>query len=192
MWLLIIGLILFLGIHSARIFAEGARTQFIAQRGENAWKGIYSLVSLAGFVLLVLGYGLARQQPVVVWSPPAGMRHAAILLTWIAFILLFASYVPKNQIKAALHHPMVLGVKVWALAHLLANGTLHDMVLFGGFLIWAIACFAASRKRDRRLGATYPKGGLAGSLIVMVVGSAAWVGFALWLHVWLIGVKPFS
>ena len=192
MWLLIIGLVLFLGIHSARIFAENRRTQFIAARGDNAWKGIYSLVSLVGFVLLIYGYGIARQQPVVIWTPPAGMRHAAILLTWIAFIFLVAAYIPKNQIKAAVHHPMVLSVKVWALAHLLANGTLHDIVLFGGFLIWAVACFAASRKRDRRLGTQYPTGGLAGSLMTIAVGSAVWASFAIWLHLWLIGVKPFG
>ena len=192
MWILIIGLILFLGVHSSRIFAEKSRTRFIAHRGNNTWKGIYSLVSLVGFGLLIYGYRLASQQPLVVWSPPAGLRHAAILLTWIAFVLLFASYIPKNQIKAAVHHPMVLGVKVWALAHLLANGTLHSIVLFGGFLIWAIVCFAASRKRDRRLGTIYPKGRLAWSLITLAVGSAAWAGFALWLHLWLIGVKPFG
>ena len=135
---LVLGLVLFLGVHSVRIVADGWRTQMRARLGEGAWKGLYSVASVVGLVLVVWGYGLARQQPVVLWNPPVGMRHAASLLTLIAFVLLAAAYVPRNVFKAKLHHPMVLSVKVWALAPLLSNGNLADVVLFGAFLLWAV------------------------------------------------------
>ena len=189
---LILGLVLFLGMHSARVFAEGARTRFVAQRGANAWKGLYSVVSLVGFVLLVQGYGLARQQPVVLWVPPTGLRHAASLLTLIAFVLLAAAYVPRNAIKARLRHPMVLSVKLWAFAHLLSNGNLADVLLFGGFLLWAVLSFRAARGRDRAAGTVYPAGSAAGTVGAVVVGLAAWAVFAFWAHGALIGVRPFG
>lgn len=189
---LILGLVLFLGMHSARVFAEDARTRFVAQRGANAWKGVYSVVSLIGFVLLVQGYGLARQQPVVLWTPPVGLRHAASLLTLLAFVLLAAAYVPRNAIKARLRHPMVLSVKLWALAHLLSNGNLADVLLFGGFLLWAVLSFRAARQRDRAQGTTYPAGTVAGTAGAVVVGLGAWAAFAFWAHAALIGVRPFG
>ena len=189
---LLAGLLLFLGVHSTRVFADDWRNQTRERLGALPFKGIYSLISLAGFVLLVWGYGVARQQPVVLWNPPVAMRHVAALLTLFAFVLLAAAYVPGNQIKARLHHPMVLGVKVWALAHLLANGTLADVLLFGGFLVWAIVLFAASRRRDRREHTVYARGSAGTTAITVVVGVLAWVVFALWLHRTLIGVAPFG
>jgi uncharacterized membrane protein len=189
---LILGLVIFLGIHSVRVFAEGTRTAFIAQRGAGAWKGLYTVVSLAGFALILWGYGMARQQPTVLWTTPTWLRHVAVLLTLVSFVLLAAAYVPGNQIKAALHHPMTLGVKVWAFAHLIANNTLADLLLFGGFLAWSIAVFAAARRRDRANGVTYPPGSASRTGIALVVGIVAWVVFAFWLHAWLIGVRPFS
>ena len=187
---LILGLVLFLGVHSVRIVADGWRTQMRARMGELPWKGLYSLASILGLALIVWGYGLARQQPVVLWNPPVGMRHAASLLTLIAFVLLAAAYVPRNALKARLHHPMVLGVKVWALAHLISNGNLADVVLFGGFLLWAVLDFRAARQRDRAQGMVYAPGTAAGTGIAVVVGAAAWAGFAFWAHAWLIGVAP--
>jgi uncharacterized membrane protein len=189
---LIAGLLLFLGVHSTRIFADGWRSRTRTRTGAGSFKGIYSMLSLAGFVLLVWGYGVARQQPVVLWNPPTGMRHLAALLTLLSFVLLAAAYVPGNQIKARLHHPMVLGVKVWALAHLLANGTLADVLLFGSFLVWAIVLFAVSRRRDRREGTVYARGSVGATGITVLVGVLAWVAFALWLHRVLIGVAPFG
>jgi uncharacterized membrane protein len=188
---LILGLVLFLGVHSVRIFAEGWRTQMRARIGENGWKGIYSLLSIAGFALIVWGYGQARLQPMLLWPAMGWTRDLAALLTLISFIVLFAAYVPKNGIKARLHHPMVLAVKVWALAHLLANNTLADLFLFGGFLLWAVFSFRAARARDRAAGTRYPAGTLAGTLATVVVGTAAWAGFALWAHAAWIGVYPF-
>ena len=192
MTILVLGLLIFLGVHSVRIFADPWRSAMRARLGEGAWKGLYSLVSLAGFALLIWGYGLARQTPLVLWTPPVGMRHLAALLTAIAFILIAAAYVPRNAIKAKLHHPMVLGVKTWALAHLLANGTLADVLLFGSFLAWAVVLFAASRRRDRVNGTVYPAGAASGTAITVAVGLLAWAAFAFWLHGMLIGVRPFG
>lgn len=192
MTLLLLGLALFLGVHSTRIVAEGWRTTTIARVGEKPWKAIYSLLSIAGFVLLVIGYGAARQSPVVLFAPPVWTRHLAALLTIPAFVLLVAAYVPGNAIKRAIGHPMVAGVKVWALAHLLANGTLADLLLFGTFLAWAVLGFIAARRRDRAAGTTYPAGPGSRTAITVVVGLVAWAVFAFALHRPLIGVAPFG
>lgn len=192
MLVLILGLVLFLGTHSVRIFAEPWRSRTLARVGEARWKGVYAVVSLIGFVLLVWGYGLARQQPVLLWTPPVAMRHIAALLTLVSFVLLAAAYVPGNGFKAKLRHPMVLGVKVWALAHLLANGTLADVLLFGGFLVWAVLCFRAARGRDRAAGGATPPGRAGATAITVVVGAVAWAVFAFWAHGAWIGVRPFG
>ena len=192
MTLLILGLVIFLGAHSTRIFAESWRGAQIARLGPNGWKAAYSVVSIVGFVLLVWGYGVARQAPVPLWTPSMGLRHLGSLLTVVSFVLLAAAYVPRNAIKARLHHPMTLGVKVWALSHLLANHTLADLLLFGGFLVWAVLCFRAARARDRAAGTVYPAGTAAGTAITVAVGLGAWMVFAMWLHGPLIGVRPLA
>jgi uncharacterized membrane protein len=159
--------------------------------GERPWKGVYSLVSLAGFALIVVGFGLARQNPIVLWpQPPVATRHLAALLTLVAFVLVVAAYVPGNQLKAKLHHPMLLGVKAWALGHLLANNTVADVLLFGSFLAWAVLDFRAARKRDRAQGTVYAPGTVSRTVIAVVVGVVAWAVFAFWLHRVLIGVSP--
>ena len=192
MVILIIGLAIFLGIHSVRIVAEPWRQAQIARVGEHAWKLGYSLLSAAGLGSIIWGYGLARAAPVVLWSPPAGMRHLAGLLTLIAFVFIAAAYVPRNHLKARFHHPMVLGVKTWAVAHLLANGALADVALFGSFLIWAVCSFIAARRRDRLGGATYAVGTAGGTLMAVAAGAVAWAVFTFWLHGVLIGVRPFA
>ena len=192
MTILILGLLLFLGLHSIRIVADDWRTAQVKRLGENTWKGIYSLLSLAGLGLIVWGFGLARQQPVVLWIAPVGMKHVAALLTLVAFVLLAAAYVPRNALKSRLHHPMLLAVKVWAFAHLLSNGRLADLALFGAFLAWAVACYVAARKRDRASDAKYPLGTALGTTLTLFIGAAAWAGFTFWLHGALIGVKPFG
>ena len=189
---LILGLLIFLGVHSLRIVADAWRTARIARSGENAWKGMYSLASAVGLGLIVWGYGMARAEPLALWPTPSWARHAAALLTLPAFILLVAAYVPGNRIKAAIGHPMVAGVKLWALAHLLANGSLADLLLFGGFLAWAVASFAAARRRDRAAGRTYAVLGWPRDAAVAAIGIAAWAGFAVWGHAALIGVGPFA
>jgi uncharacterized membrane protein len=189
---LVAGLILFLGVHSVRIFAEPWRVRTIARIGEKPWKAVYSLISIAGFVLLVWGYGLARQQGVVLFEPPVFMRHLTSLLMLVSFVLLAAAKVPGNHIKARLGHPMIIGVKVWAFAHLLANGRLSDVVLFGAFLAWAVADFIAARKRDRAAGTVYPPGDELRTVLTVVAGVVAWAVFVAGLHLWLIGVAPFA
>jgi uncharacterized membrane protein len=190
MTVLILGLIIFLGVHATRIVANDWRSRFIAQRGEGSWKGIYTLASLLGFGLIVWGYSLARQQPVVLWVPPRGMNHVAGLLMGVSFVMLVATYVPRNAIKARLHHPMVLATKVWALAHLLANGNLADVALFGSFLVWAVFSFRAARQRDRAAQTVYATGTAQGTAITVVAGLLAWAGFTFWAHRVLIGVQP--
>lgn len=190
MAVLILGLVLFLGMHSIRIVANGWRSRQVARLGEKGWKGLYAFVSLVGFVLIIWGFGLARQQPVLLYVPPMWLRHLNALFTLIAFILVVAAYVPGNHFKARLGHPMLAGVKTWAFGHLLATGMLHDVVLFGAFLLWAVVDFISSRRRDRAAGITYPAGTAKGDVITVVAGVAAWAVFAFWLHGWLIGVKP--
>lgn len=189
---LVLGLVIFLGVHSVRIVADGWRTSMRERLGEPAWKGLYTLLSIAGFSLIVWGFGQTRLQPEVLWVPPVAMRHVAALLVLIAFIFLAAAYVPGNAIKARLHHPMILGVKVWALAHLLANGKLADVVLFGAFLVWAILDFRSARQRDRAAGTRYPSGNAMGTALTVIIGIVAWAAFAFWGHQALIGVAPLA
>ena len=189
---LIPGLIIFLGVHSVRIFAESWRTRTIARVGENKWKGVYSLISIGGFALLVWGYGQARLESVVLYDPPLFTRHIAGLLMLVSFVLVAAAKVPGNHIKAAVGHPMVAGVKVWALAHLLSNGRLADVILFGAFLAWAIADFIAARRRDRAAGTVYPAGIELRTVMTVIAGVLVWAVFVSGLHLWLIGVPPFA
>jgi len=190
---LIVGLILFLGVHSVRIFADDWRTRQQQKWGVDAWRGVYAVLSLAGLLLVIYGFGLVRNEPVLVWIPPTGMRHAASLFTLMAFILLAAAYVPDNAIKARVYHPMVAAVKLWAVAHLMANGTLGHLVLFGSFLAWAVLDFISARQRDRRNpSATRPVTKLSATLITVVVGVVGWSVFAFLLHGLLIGTKPFG
>lgn len=192
MTVLILGLLIFLGVHSVRIVAAPWRAAQIARVGPGGWKGLYALASAVGLVLIVWGYGLARAHPLALWTPPTAARHLAALLTALAFVLLAAAYVPGNRIKAAVGHPMVLGVQVWALAHLFANGSLAAVVLFGAFLVWALADFAAARRRDRLAGTHNPAGTPARDVVVVGVGLVSWALFAFLLHGWLIGVRPFG
>lgn len=189
---LILGLVIFLGVHSVRIVADDWRTRTIAAWGEMRWKGLYAALSLLGFALIVWGYGQARLMPVTVWQPPLPMRHVAALLTLISFVMLAATYVPGNAIKARLRHPMVLGVKVWALAHLLANGQLADMVLFGAFGVWAVLSFRSARQRDRITPPRPQASSAAATGLTVLLGVAAWAAFAFWGHRVLIGIAPFG
>jgi uncharacterized membrane protein len=189
---LVLGLLIFLGMHSLRMVAPAWRERQRARLGEQRWKALFAVVSLSGFVLLCYGFGLARQHPVLLYVTPLWLHHLNGLFTLVAFVLAAAALVPRNHLKAVVWHPQVLGVKVWAFGHLLAAGMLHDVVLFGAFLLWSVALFAVSRRRDRQAGVTYPAGTLAGDLKVAVAGVLAWAVFAFWLHRVLIGVDPMA
>ncbi len=189
---LVTGLVLFLGIHSVRIVAEPWRTHRIAQMGAGTWKGVYSLLSIVSFILIVYGYGLSRQAPIDLWMPPVWTRHLAALLTLPVFVLLVAAYVPGSHIKAVFKHPMTLAIKLWAGAHLLSNGRLGDVLLFGGFLLWSAFLFRAARQRDRQQSITYVAIGWSRDVIAIVAGLLLWGVFATYLHGVLIGVRPFG
>ena len=150
------------------------------------------MLALAGLALIIAGYGAARAAPVVLWMPPLWTRHLAALLVLLAFILVTAAYLPGTRIKARLGHPMVAGVKAWALGHLLANGQLAQVLLFGSLLAWAVLDFVASRRRDRLLGVVAPAGSVARDLAAVLIGAVAWWLFARYGHVRLIGVNPFG
>ena len=194
MVLLILGLVLFLGIHSVSIVSADGRNRLVQRMGEGPWKGLYSLVSLAGFVLIVIGYGAAREAPVVLYTLPNGFRHFAAVLMLPVFVLLLATYLP-GRIQRAAKHPMLLAVKLWALAHLLANGTLADVLLFGGFLAWAVVDRISVKKRaaagQLRAGPVLP-GSKANDAIALVGGLGIYVLFVVWAHAFLIGVRPFG
>ena len=189
MSLLIIGLIIFLGSHSCRIFTEPWRNHMIDRLGEVKWKGLYTIISIIGLVLVVIGYGQARQTPVVLWQPATYLTHIAILLNLVAFIFLAGSSPSNNAIRLKLKHPMILGVKVWALAHLLANGTLVDLILFGSFLLWAVLDFRSARKRPMLIPEKVVISTKA-TVIVIVSGIVIWAAFIFGLHQYLIGVSP--
>lgn len=185
---LMIGLILFLGLHSLSIINEPLRNRLHASLGEGVFKGLFSLISLAGLVLIIWGYGAARLDPTVIYIPPGWLRHLAMLLLIPVFPLLFATYLP-GRIKAKLGHPMLVAVKLWALAHLLANGMLHDLLLFGSFLAWAVADRISMKRRTQRPIPSLPAS-KANDAIAIIGGLVVYVVTVLWAHQWLFGVAP--
>jgi len=189
MILLVVGLVAFLGIHSISIVAPTFRDGMAARLGALPWRGLYSLISIAGFALLIAGYGAARHTPVVLYHPPFWTHYAAAVLMLPVFPLLLATYFP-GRIKATLRHPMLVGTMLWALAHLISNGTLADGVLFGGFLLWAAADRISFRHRAVRplQGAPTAR---RNDVVVVLAGLAIYAIFMLWLHQTLMGVKPF-
>ena len=187
MSLLIVGLIIFLGIHSIAIFAPGLRERVRSRLGEGPWKGLYSLISLLGFVLIIYGFGLARQSPVVLYTPPPWMRPVTAILMLPVFPLLIAAYLP-GRIKTAAKHPMLAAVKFWALAHLLANGMLADVLLFGGFLAWAVMDRISLKKRPQNLRTAPPA--RFNDAIAVIAGLVLYVIFIGWAHLPLFGVPP--
>jgi len=187
MTLLIAGLVLFLGIHSVVIVAPSVRANAIRRMGEGPWKGLYSLLSLSGFVLVCYGFGVARQTPVVLYSPPAWLRHVTMLLMLPVFPLLFAAYLP-GRIKTAAKHPMLAAVKLWAFAHLLANGRMADVLLFGGFLVWAVADRISMKRRTVPQVVPGAPPGRWNDAIAVVLGLIVYALFLVWAHARLIGV----
>jgi uncharacterized membrane protein len=191
MALFLVGLIIFLASHSCRIFAESWRNRMIDRIGEVKWKGSYTIISLLGFIIMVIGYGQARQETVVLWQPNTFLIYIALVLNLVAFIFLAGSSPSNNAIRLKLKHPMILGVKVWALAHLISNGTLVDLILFGAFLSWAVLDFRSARKRPILMPEKADVSTKA-TLITIASGVILWVVFIFGLHQYLIGVSPLA
>jgi uncharacterized membrane protein len=191
MHFLVVGLVLFLGTHLLTT-QRTLRTHLIARFGANGYKGLYSIASMAGFVLLIYGFGDHRAQGYVdIWTPPKALTHVAYLLLLPVFVLLAAQR--PTWIKTKVRHPMLLAIKLWALAHLLVNGDLGSMLLFGGFLAWAVASRVSLRERERVEGSTLQPAAFGKSdVLALAVGIGAYVVFALWLHTMLIGVPVFG
>jgi uncharacterized membrane protein len=185
---LIIGLALFFGIHSVAIVAPAWRDRMAASLGQLTWKGLYSVLAIAGFVLMVSGYGIARQNPIMLYDSPYWMRYVTALLMLPVFPLLFAAYLP-GRIKTTLKHPMLIATKTWALAHLLVNGGLHDVLLFGAFLAWAVADRISLKRRPARPTPAAPASKF-NDISAIVLGLILYVAFVQWLHVEWIGVAP--
>ncbi|BES73462.1 NnrU family protein [Marinobacter nanhaiticus D15-8W] len=188
MTVLILGLIIFLGVHSLSIFAEPWRDRMVTRLGEGPFKGLYSLVALVGLVMVIWGYGLARLEPSVLYTPPMWLRHLAMVLLIPVFPLLFATYLP-GRIQRATKHPMLIAVKLWALAHLLANGMLADVLLFGGFLVWAVADRISLKRRVPRDKPELPHKSM-NDIVAIAGGLVVYALFVVWLHQALIGVAP--
>ncbi len=187
MLLMILGIIVFLGIHCVQMFAPAFRADFIEKRGLNFWKGLYSIVSLVGFAMLVYGFGIARASPAneFFWSGPIWFGHILTLLMLPAIILLVASQLPKGRIAKTVKNPMVIAVKIWAFGHLLVNGDLASLILFGSFLVWSVLLVINYKKR----GQTIPEEtSNIGDILSLVIGTVAWGAIIMWLHEWAIGV----
>ena len=183
MALFLLGLIIFFGAHFFAALMRGPRDAMIRKLGAGPYKGLYSLVSLAGFALIIIGWRGADAS--VIYATPAWMKHVVYLLMLIALILLSAAYAPKGKIAAAAKHPMLAGVKVWAFAHLLVNGEVRSILLFGSFLAFAVVDRIAVTKRNEQT----PKAGpVMNDVIAVVVGAAAWAAIYLYLHRFIAGI----
>lgn len=189
---LIASLVVFFATHSVRLVAGPWRDRQIARMGIGPWKLAYSALALAALALVIWAFGIARAEDVVLWRVPAGWRHVTVLLSIVGFILIAAGYVPGTHIKPVLRHPMTAGVALWAGGHLIANGRLTGVLLFGAFLLWSVITFAIRRRRDRLAGATYAAGSIRGDAIAVAAGIVVSLAFALYLHGPLIGVRPFG
>lgn len=186
MYLLILGLALFFSAHSVSILRPGLRQQAIERIGALAWRAGYSIVSLAGFICIVVGYDLARQAPLPLYVPPVGLRQLGVWLMLPVFPLLAAAYL-KGRIQRAVKHPMLLGTKIWSLAHLFANGMLADVLLFGSFLLWAGLDRMSLKRRAPTFGSAAAGRPWNDTLAVML-GLGIYAAFVFGLHEKLIGV----
>ena len=189
MLLLILGLVLFLGMHSISIVALPLRDS-LAAKSELGWKALYGVVSIVGIVLIAKGYAEVRVTPTVLYVAPAWLYHVSATLMIPMFILFFAPYFP-GRIKTATKHPQLVAVKLWAVSHLLVNGTLADVLLFGTFLAWAVIDRISMKRRPVRAVPGLPESNI-NDVIVVVLGLAAYGAFVVWLHESLIGIKPFA
>ena len=191
MTLLVLGIVIFLGMHLVRVVAPGLRARVIEGAGKGPWMGLYALISLVGLGLIIYGFGQARGETGVLYNPPVVLKHIALLLMLLAFISLAAGFLPAGRIALALKHPQILAIKIWALAHLLANGETSSVLLFGSFLAWAVILRISLKRREREGERVLPMFKSArNDLLAVVVGLAAYLLFVWRLHELLIGVQP--
>lgn len=189
MAILILGIILFLGLHLVRVVAPDFRSGMVDKFGENGWKGIYSLASIVSIVVLIYGWSISPTANL--WFPPAGMSHLTVTLMLLSMICLAAAELPAGHIATKTKHPMILGVKIWAFAHLLTNGDLASVLLFGSFLAWGVILRIALKRRERAgLVTLRPFVSAKYDVIAIGVGAVIWALFVWKLHLWLIGVAP--
>jgi uncharacterized membrane protein len=193
MLFLVVCLALFLLTHLLKVFAPQFRARMIAKIGEGPFKGLYSLVSLVTLGLVIYAFGQARQETGMLWYPPVWMSHIAVTLMLPAMICLIASLIPAGHIATKTKHPLILSVKIWALAHLLANGETSSILLFASFLAWGVV-MRISLKRRERAGEKVIRPFVSGryDLVAIVGGIVLWGAFILKLHEWLIGVQPIA
>ncbi len=190
MALLIIGLVLFLGMHMVRIMAPQLRENMIVKMGDGGWKMLYTVVSILGIVLIVYGYGSYRWEGPVIYQTPFWMGHITVLLMAVSFVLIVSGNIPATgYIKARMKNPMLIGVKVWAIAHLLANGDLASVLLFGSFLAWAVIAVIALKRRG---GESPVASSAMPDYLSLAIGLVLWAVFGYWLHAWLIGVPAIA
>ncbi|MGE6783905.1 NnrU family protein [Ensifer adhaerens] len=191
MAILVLGIIIFLGMHLIRVVAPGFRAGIIESRGKGTWMGIYAILSLIGLCLIIYGFGQARNETGMLYDPPVFLRHIALLLMLFAFIFLAAGFLPAGRIAVAVKHPQVLSIKIWALSHLLANGETSSVLLFGSFLAWAVILRISLKRRERAGERVLPVFKSASNdVLAIVIGLAAYGLFVWKLHEWLIGVAP--
>jgi uncharacterized membrane protein len=187
---MIFGLALFIGAH-VFVTMRDARAAAIARLGEGPYKGLISVVSLVGIV--VIGYGFAHYRAtgwIDVWHPPAWTRHVNNFLMWPAIVCIVAAYSP-GDIKRILKHPMLVGIKLWAVAHLVANGDLGSIILFGSLLLWAGYDRMTIANRDDHGGVVFPIGGRGNDIVAVIVGTLIYLALAYWFHPYVIGVPAF-
>ena len=191
MAILVLGIIIFLGMHLIRVVAPGFRAGIIESRGKGTWMGIYAILSLIGLCLIIYGFGQARGETGMLYNPPVFLRHIALLLMLFAFVFLAAGFLPAGRIAVAVKHPQILSIKTWALAHLLTNGETSSVLLFGSFLAWAVILRISLKRRERAGERVLPvfKSSM-NDVLAIVIGLVAYGLFVWKLHEWLIGVAP--
>ncbi len=192
MALLALSLILFLGLHLIRIVAPGFRQAMIDKVGKSAWTTFYAAASILTLVFVIHAFGAARSQPIgMLYNPPMGMTHLTITLMLIAVICLVAGFLPAGHIKTKAKHPVVLSIKIWALAHLLSNGEAYSVLLFAAFLAWGVVLRISLKRRERNGEVSLPVFVSAKyDIYAVVIGVVVWALMIWRVHEWLIGVAP--
>ena len=190
MTILLLGLLIFFSTHSIRIGAPAWRDRQIARYGNGNWRGAFSILSLLGLILIIVGFGEVRWDTPLLWASPLWAPYATATLLLVAFILNAASGVPASRIRRLVRHPMLTGVALWGFGHLIANGRLADLLLFGSFLLWAAIDFGSCLHRDRVVFARPASGAFRADVTCVCAGLLIWTAFLLFLHRWLFGVSP--